>query len=51
VLDDALGRSLPAQLVTVTVALIGALAAYLAAAFALRMPELRSLGQLARPLR
>jgi len=50
VLDDALGRSLPAQLLTVTTALIGALAAYLAAAFAFRMPELGSLARLARPL-
>ncbi|MDX6645374.1 MAG: putative peptidoglycan lipid flippase, partial [Miltoncostaeaceae bacterium] len=51
VLDGALGQGLPAQLVAVTAALVGALAAYLAAAFALRMPELGALARLARPLR
>jgi putative peptidoglycan lipid II flippase len=51
VLDDALGQGLLAQLVAVGTALVAALAAYLAAAFALRMPELGALARLARPLR
>jgi putative peptidoglycan lipid II flippase len=51
VLDDALGRGLLGQALSMTAALAGALAAYFAAAFALRMPELGALARLARPLR
>jgi putative peptidoglycan lipid II flippase len=51
VVDDALGRGLLGQALSMTAALAGALAAYVAASFALRMPELGALARLARPLR
>jgi putative peptidoglycan lipid II flippase len=51
VLDGALGRSLPAQLVSVGGALAAGTFAYLAAAQAFEVPELRRLARLARPLR
>ena len=51
VLDDALGRSTAAQIVSVGLALVAALAAFLAAAQALEMRELAALGRLTRPLR
>jgi putative peptidoglycan lipid II flippase len=50
VLDGALGRSLPAQLVSVGVAATAAVAAHLAAAQALEMRELGMLSRLRRPL-
>ena len=50
VLDDALGRSLGAQVVSMGVALAAAAAAYLAAAQAFEMGELRALARLRRPL-
>lgn len=50
VLDDALGRSLAAQLVSMTGALLAAVAGHLAAAQAFEMPELRQLSRLRRPL-
>lgn len=50
VLDDVLGRGLPAQVVTMAVAVGAAMAAYLAAAQALEMHELRALSRLRRPL-
>lgn len=50
VLDEALGRSLGAQLVSMSAALIAAVAAHLAAAQAFEMPELRALSRLRRPL-
>jgi putative peptidoglycan lipid II flippase len=50
VLDDALGRSLLAQIVSVGSAVAAATFAYLAAAQAFDMGELRALGRLRRPL-
>jgi putative peptidoglycan lipid II flippase len=50
VLDDALGRSLPAQLVSMGLAVAAAAVAHLAAAQALEMRELRALSRLRRPL-
>jgi putative peptidoglycan lipid II flippase len=51
VLDDALGRSLGAQLVTMALAVTAAALAYAAAAHAFEMPELTALSRLSRPLR
>jgi putative peptidoglycan lipid II flippase len=51
VVDDGLGGGAAASGVAVIVALGAGLAAHLAAARALAMPELRWLGRLARPLR
>jgi putative peptidoglycan lipid II flippase len=51
VLDDALGRSLGAQLVTLTCAAAAGIVAYVTAAHAMSMPELRALARLTRPLR
>jgi putative peptidoglycan lipid II flippase len=51
VLDDALGRSTGAQIVTVGAAVAAAAASYLAAAQAFEMPELAALSRLTRPLR
>ena len=51
VLDDALGRSLPAQLVSVGVALGAAVLAYLSAGRGLDLPELRAMGRVVRTLR
>jgi putative peptidoglycan lipid II flippase len=50
-LDDAVGRGTVAQLVSVGAALAAAVAGFLAAALAFRMPELRRMTALARPLR
>jgi putative peptidoglycan lipid II flippase len=50
VLDDALGRSLGAQIVSMGVAVAAATAGVLAAAQAFEMPELRALSRLRRPL-
>jgi putative peptidoglycan lipid II flippase len=50
-LDDALGRSLPAQLVSVGVALAAAVVAYLAAGRGLDLPELRDMSRVVRSLR
>jgi putative peptidoglycan lipid II flippase len=50
VLDDALGRSLGAQVVSVGAAVAAAMASHLAAAQAFEMPELRALSRLRRPL-
>jgi putative peptidoglycan lipid II flippase len=51
VLDEWLGRSTIAQVVSVGGAMLAGLAAYLAAAQALEMPELGTLGRIRRPLR
>ena len=51
VLDDALGRSVGAQLVSMGVAVTAATFAYVAAAQAFQMPELSALSRLGRPLR
>jgi putative peptidoglycan lipid II flippase len=51
VLDDALGRSVGAQLVSMGVAAMAATFAYVAAAQAFEMPELSALSRLGRPLR
>jgi putative peptidoglycan lipid II flippase len=51
VLDDWLGRSTVAQVVSVGGAIAAATAAYLAAAQAFEMPELTALSRLRRPLR
>jgi putative peptidoglycan lipid II flippase len=51
VVDDALGRSLGAQILSVGAGVAAGTAAYLAAAQAMAMPELRALARLARPLR
>ena len=51
VLDDALGRSLGAQLVSMAAAITAATLAYAAAAHAFEMPELAALSRLGRPLR
>ena len=50
VLDDWLGRSTIAQIVSVGAAIAAAAAAYLAAAQAFEMPELAALSRLRRPL-
>ncbi len=50
VLDDALGRSLPAQIISVGTATLAAVVAHLAAAQALEMRELKALSRLRRPL-
>jgi putative peptidoglycan lipid II flippase len=50
-LDGVLGRSTLAQIVCMIAALGAALVAYLAAARAFEVPELRQLGSLIRPLR
>jgi len=50
-LDDWLGRSTIAQIVSVGGAIVAAALAYLAAAQAFEMPELTALSRLARPLR
>ena len=50
VLDQALGRSLGAQIVSMGAALAAAAIAYLAAAQAFEMPELTALARLKRPL-
>jgi putative peptidoglycan lipid II flippase len=51
VLDDALGRGAVAQIVSVGAAIAAGALAYLAAAQAFGMPELRALSRLTRPLR
>ena len=51
VLDDLLGRGTAAQIVSVGGSMLAALVAYLAAAQALEMRELTTLGRLWRPLR
>ena len=51
VLDDALGQSLGAQLVSMAAAVTAATLAYAAAAHAFEMPELAALSRLGRPLR
>ncbi|MFN8110002.1 MAG: murein biosynthesis integral membrane protein MurJ [Thermoleophilia bacterium] len=51
ILDDLLGRSLPAQVVTVGAALALGTAGYISAARAFFIPELGQLAQLRRPLR
>lgn len=51
VLDEALGRSFPAQAVALGVALVMAIASYAAACRAFWVPELSQLARLARPLR
>lgn len=51
VVDDALGTSLPAQMVSMAVALGAAAIAYLAAAQAFELRELGALSRLTRPLR
>ena len=51
VLDDALGQSLGAQLVSMAAAITAATLAYAAAAHAFEMPELAALSRLGRPLR
>jgi len=51
VLDEALGRSTIAQIVAMTGAIAASGAAYVAAARAFELQELRVLGRLARPLR
>lgn len=51
ILDDALGRSFPAQAVSVGVALAMGAVAYLSTALATRQPELAALARLGRPLR
>jgi len=50
-LDDALGRSLPGQIVSVGVALVAAVAAYLSAGRGLNLPELRAMARVVRTLR
>ena len=51
VLDDALGRSIPAQLVSLAVAMAVGTVGFLSMAQALGMPELRTLARMWRPLR
>ncbi|MEQ8833386.1 MAG: murein biosynthesis integral membrane protein MurJ [Miltoncostaeaceae bacterium] len=51
VIDEALGRSTPAQIVAMTVAILAAVVAYLAAAQAFGIREIRTLSGLRRPLR
>ncbi len=46
VLDDALGRALIAQVISVGVALVAGTAAYIAAVLALRITEARQIVQL-----
>ena len=50
-LDGALGRSLPAQLVSVGTAMVAALLGYLAAARGTDLPELRVMGRTLRAIR
>ena len=47
-LDEALGRSLPAELISVSVALAAGSAVYAAAVFALRIPEARQIAGIVR---
>lgn len=51
VIDDALGRSLPAQMLSLTAALVAAVAAHLSASQAMSLRELGALTRLVRPLR
>jgi putative peptidoglycan lipid II flippase len=51
VLDDALGSSIPAQFVSLVVAMAVGTVGFLSAAQALGMPELRTLARMWRPLR
>jgi len=51
ILDDALGRGAPAQVIAVGAAMVAGAVAYLAAAQALEQPELRQLARVVRPLR
>ncbi|MCB0872270.1 MAG: murein biosynthesis integral membrane protein MurJ [Actinobacteria bacterium] len=51
VLDDLLGRTLPAQAVSVSLALAAGTASYIAAVRAFGVPELAQLATLRRPLR
>jgi putative peptidoglycan lipid II flippase len=51
VIDESIGRSLPAQLVSVGTALFAACVAFLAVALAAGMPELRQMARLGRSLR
>ena len=51
VVEDGLGAGAPATALGLAVAVVAALAAYLAAARAFDSPELRALGRLRRPLR
>ncbi|MEW6581861.1 MAG: murein biosynthesis integral membrane protein MurJ [Actinomycetota bacterium] len=50
-IDHAIGRTIGAQLVAVTAAVTAAAVAFLSVALAFRMPELRQLARVARPLR
>ena len=50
VLDDALGRSAPAQIAAVSTALVAGTAVYAAAVLAARVPEARSLAARAQGL-
>ena len=50
-LDDALGRSLPGQLVSVGTAMVAAVLAYLSAARGMSLPELRLMARTLRSLR
>jgi hypothetical protein len=50
VLDDALGRGELGQLISVGASIAAAVFAYIAAAQAFEMGELRALGRLRRPL-
>ena len=50
VLDDALGRGELAQIISVGASVAAAAVAYVAAARAFEMPELRALSRLRRPL-
>jgi putative peptidoglycan lipid II flippase len=51
VIDDALGRSLPAQMLSLSAALLAAVAAHLSASQAMNLRELGALTRLVRPLR
>lgn len=51
ILDGGLGRSLPAQAITVGLGLAAGAVAYVAAAQAFELPELRRMARLVRPLR
>ena len=51
VIDESLGRSLPAQFVSVGTALFAGTSAFLAAALAFGMPEMRQMARLGRSLR
>jgi hypothetical protein len=50
-LDEALGRSLPAQLVSMGIAMVAAVAAFLSAARGVGLPELHVMGRTLRSLR